>query len=175
MRHGEIFPAPCIWANSKFFLISHKVQQVEAHRFAPLAHLWERGWGRGCAQENLVFSTVFPLPNPTHEPQAGCRFAPLARERERGGGEGVVAAINLLPCHRPLPSPLPPVGEGVITHRFMGLNSGANWRLRSLPNLAREGRGAFACYPPLSNAPTNTAQPPPYESPGISTNWWRIA
>ena len=60
-------------------LISHNVQQVEVPRFSPLAHLWERGWWRGCAQENLVFSlvfsTVFPLPNPL--PQVGEGIAEL--------------------------------------------------------------------------------------------------
>jgi len=60
---------------TKKLLISHEVQQVESHRFAPLAHLWERGWGRGCAKKNLAFSTVFPLPNPL--PQVGEGIAEL--------------------------------------------------------------------------------------------------
>jgi len=31
------------WLIRKRIPISHKVQQVKAHRFTPLSHLWERG------------------------------------------------------------------------------------------------------------------------------------
>ena len=96
------------------------VRHSAAH--SPLSLVRETGRGRGCANASM---SSHPLPNPL--PPAGEGAAgklralnahyrsaantPLSLARERGWGRGCASA-NM--SNHPLPSPLPPAGEGAF-------------------------------------------------------------